>query len=210
MDDQVILIRFSVAFVASFLFGLARQRLGKAIGFGTFIFLALGSCALALTALEFNQENPLPLLGAIVTGIGFLGAGALFRTQERVVGFTSAATIWVFSVFGLCIGVGEFLIGGLIFASVWLVLGVDRMLESRWLGVHQRKLVVELALGTSDEMLAELGLPPRSAAQAIEVDREKDLLRLTYAIRRPRSESRNPLELLEASPRVRRTTVESA
>ena len=90
---STVLFRFSVAFVASFLFGFVRQRMGKPIGFGTFIFLAQGSCALALTAITLQSDNPLPLLSAIVTGIGFLGAGALFRSGERVVGFTSAATI---------------------------------------------------------------------------------------------------------------------
>src|SRR6185503_20781311 len=98
-------------FVLAFAFGLARQKLGKAIGFGTFIFVALGACGLSLVALEFadQQQNPLPLLSAIVTGIGFLGAGALFRTADRVVGFTSAATIWIFACFGMAIGLGEFL-----------------------------------------------------------------------------------------------------
>ena len=58
-------------------FGLARQRRGKPIGFGTFIFVSVGSCSLAVVALQLSPANPLPLLGAVVTGIGFRGAGAL-------------------------------------------------------------------------------------------------------------------------------------
>jgi putative Mg2+ transporter-C (MgtC) family protein len=135
---STVLFRFSVAFVASFLFGFVRQRMGKPIGFGTFIFLAQGSCALALTAITLQSDNPLPLLSAIVTGIGFLGAGALFRSGERVVGFTSAATIWAFAILGLTLGVGEYLIAGMLYATIWSVVLVDLYMQKRWIGSHQR------------------------------------------------------------------------
>ena len=135
---STVLFRFSVAFVASFLFGFVRQRMGKPIGFGTFIFLAQGSCALALTAITLQSDNPLPLLSAIVTGIGFLGAGALFRSGERVVGFTSAATISAFAILGLTLGVGEYLIAGMLYATIWSVVLVDLYMQKRWIGSHQR------------------------------------------------------------------------
>lgn len=185
LSAETIVVRFLVAFVLAFIVGFVRQKSGKPIGFGTFIFVALGSCALALTAIASGTENPLPLLGAIVTGIGFLGAGALFRTPDRIVGFTSAATIWVFAVFGLTIGVGEYLIGALVYAAIWLVLLFDRWMEKRWIGAHQRKLVVRVRPGTSDVMLESgLGLPPRSAARTIDSDRKDGRLTLHYSIDR--------------------------
>ena len=74
---STLILRFSIAFAASFLFGWVRQRMGKPIGFGTFIFLAQGACALALIATNVSSENPLPLLAAIVTGIGPCWAAAV-------------------------------------------------------------------------------------------------------------------------------------
>ncbi len=209
MPYETILFRFALAFVAAFTFGLVRQKLGKPIGFGTFIFLALGSCALALTAISSNPENPLPLLGSIVTGIGFLGAGALFRTGERVVGFTSAATIWIFAVLGLSIGVGEYLVSGLVYASIWSVVVIDRVLEKRWIGAHQHKLRIEVPLGTSDDQLQSLGLPERIAANLVTIDREKGSLVLSYSIDRPSGQRADVMRELEASELVKSASLES-
>ncbi|MEZ6002634.1 MAG: MgtC/SapB family protein [Planctomycetota bacterium] len=204
MTDEVILIRFGAALGPAFLFGLARQRMGKPIGFGTFIFLAMGSCALAMTALEFSEANPLPLLGAIVTGIGFLGAGALFRTSEKVVGFTSAATIWAFAVFGMCVGVGEYLVAGLIYVTICIVMALDLLFERLWIGGHQKKVVVEVPLDWEDSDLREVGLPGRYDASLFEVNRENNTLILTYSINRPKSEVRQLLEKLHHEDEIKR------
>lgn len=209
MALEIVLLRFGLAFVGAFGFGLVRQGMGKPIGFGTFIFLALGSCGLALTAVGHNQENPLPLLSAIVTGVGFLGAGALFRAGDRVAGFTSAATIWVFAVFGLTMGVGEYLISGLIYVAVYVVIGVDHWLAKRWFGAHNRRLTVEVPIGTTAEELEALGLPPRTEAQLMEFDRAAGVLSLTYLVNRPANGRRDPLEHLDESPQVLRCRFES-
>lgn len=124
------------------LFGLVRQRRGKPIGFGTFIFVAVGSCSLAVIALRLSPTNPLPLLGAVVTGIGFLGAGALIRSGEKIGGFTSAATIWIMAVFGIAIGVGETEVGVVSYGAIWGVAMIDRFMELRSLGSHQRRLTL--------------------------------------------------------------------
>jgi len=91
MELSIILLRLTITFALSLIFGYERQRSHKPIGFGTFIFVSLGSCGLALTATILN-DNPLPLLGSIVTGIGFLGAGALIKTNEKTFGLTLMST----------------------------------------------------------------------------------------------------------------------
>ncbi len=140
MDPTTIMIRFIVTFVLSLLFGLERQRSHKPIGFGTFIFVAVGSCALAVAATTLDPLNPLPLLGATITGIGFLGAGALIRTTDKVFGFTSAASIWVFAIFGLLMGLGFYLDGIVVYALIWLIIIFDRYFEKHGIGSYQMKL----------------------------------------------------------------------
>ena len=98
----------------------------KPIGFGTYIFVATGACGLSLVSILIPTENPLPLLGAIVTGIGFLGAGALIKTADRVVGFTSAASIWIFAIFGLIAGLGHYLLSFVIYGVVWAVMAIEK------------------------------------------------------------------------------------
>ena len=137
-----IFLRFGITFVLSLLFGLERQRAHNPVGFGTFNFVAVGSCSLGITAMLISTESPFGLLSAIVTGIGFLGAGALIKSNDRVFGFTTAASIWILSIFGLKIGIGDYMIGGILYASVWLILGVDRILEAKGIGTYQKRITI--------------------------------------------------------------------
>lgn len=209
MLTQIVVLRFTLAFIASFAFGWMRQMRGKPIGFGTFIFLAQGSCALSLTAQHLAADNPLPLMSATVTGIGFLGAGALMRTGERVVGFTSAATIWAFAILGLCLGVGEYLIAALLYLSIWTVALFDLYMERRWIGSHQRKLELVVELGITDADLDDLGVRPLGSAQTIQVDRTEATLTLTYLIHKEKGETDDLMRRLHASQKVKKMTLES-
>lgn len=142
MEITTIILRFTLTFTLALIYGFERQFARKAIGFGTFVFVSSGACALAIVALRLTPSNPLPLLAAIITGIGFLGAGALFRTGEKVTGFTSAALIWIYAILGVVIGVGEYWIGGMIYGLIWVVTIFDRLLEVRGIGTYNRRLTV--------------------------------------------------------------------
>ncbi|MCR4327682.1 MAG: MgtC/SapB family protein [Nanoarchaeota archaeon] len=144
MDTLVIIFRMLLTFILAMVFGLQRQRTHKPIGFGTFTFVAIGSCGLAVTAIIIGMGNPLPLLGAIVTGIGFLGAGALIKTNDKIYGFTTAASIWVFSIFGLVIGVGEYLVGGIVYLSIWTIILVDGFFKKNGIGSYQKRIFFEI------------------------------------------------------------------
>jgi putative Mg2+ transporter-C (MgtC) family protein len=142
MESSVILLRLIITFVLSLIFGIERQRSHKPIGFGAFIFVSVGACGLAITATIIDLENPLPLLGAIVTGIGFLGAGALIKTNDKTFGFTTAASIWVFAIFGIATGVGEYFIGISIYILTWIVIFFDKLYEKKGMGYYQKKLII--------------------------------------------------------------------
>lgn len=134
--------RLLLTFALSFIFGLARQRARKPIGFGTFTLVATGSCGLSISAQLLTPDNPLPLMGAIITGIGFLGAGALVRTSDRIFGFTSASSIWLFAVIGLVLGIGEYLLGLTLYLIAAIVIAADLFLTSHGIGSYQRKVVI--------------------------------------------------------------------
>lgn len=153
MEILIILQRFALTFALSLIFGLERQRSHKPISFGTFIFVAMGSCGLGITAIMLNIDNPLPLLSAIVTGIGFLGAGALIKTTDKIFGFTTAAAIWLFAILGLVIGVGNYFIGILIYASVWVVIFIDKYFEVKGIGSYQKRITITANRNISNEEL---------------------------------------------------------
>src|SRR3989338_6316059 len=142
MEFEAVALRFIVTFVLSFLFGIERQYSHKPIGFGTYTFVAIGSTSLAVIASSLGLEHSIPLLSAIVTGIGFLGAGALIKTNDKIFGLTSAASIWAFAIFGLTIGIGEYVIGIMLYVLVWVVAISDRLLERYGIGSYQKKVTI--------------------------------------------------------------------
>lgn len=142
METSVIMMRLAVTLVLSSIFGLERQYSHKPIGFGTFTFVATGACSMAITAGVLDVDNPLPLLSGIITGIGFLGAGALIKTTDKIFGFTTAASIWSFAIFGLIIGTGNYFIGILLYAIIWIIISIDHALKIYGIGSYQRHVVI--------------------------------------------------------------------
>lgn len=185
MEMPVIIWRFILTFLLASLFGIERQRSHKPIGFGTYIFVAVGSCSLAIVAETLNYENPLPLLGAIVTGIGFLGAGALVRTSDKIFGFTTAASIWVFAIFGVVIGTGQYFVGAVLYALIWAVVFYDKYLEVHGIGSYQRKLILTTSkIVNEKEIKKELLLAGVHTHKmiSIEIDKKNNRYVITYLI----------------------------
>lgn len=146
------LLRVVLAFILSLSFGLERQMTKKPVGFGVFTFVATGSCLLAIIALALSNDlsSPLPLLGGAITGIGFLGAGAIVRYHDKAFGFTTAASIWAFATLGMGIGVGLFEVAVLFYLLIILIILLDHLLERRGLGHYS--WTVALVLDSMDRL----------------------------------------------------------
>lgn len=124
--------------------GLERQLRGKPVGIRTSSLIVLGTYVFIVVSMEVSNASadPSRIIGQVVTGVGFLGAGVMLAKDGVIVGVTSAATIWVLAAIGCCIPI----VGGgiaiklslLVVAILW---GVDLLEEysttfSR--GVHGR------------------------------------------------------------------------
>ena len=197
MEEALIIVaaKFLLTFFLSLIFGLERQRSHKPVGFGTFTFVAIGSCALAITALNLYPENPLPLLSAIVTGIGFLGAGALIKTTDKIFGFTSAASVWLFAILGMVIGVGEYTTGMIIYALVWVVIVIDSRLKRRGIGSYQRKLTITTNR-IIDEKEIEKEIGKNYKRTLLKVDRKNNRICACYLVEGTKEQIRNIPEKL--------------
>jgi putative Mg2+ transporter-C (MgtC) family protein len=102
-----ILIRFLLALLWGGLVGAEREYHGKAAGFRTTIMISFGACFFTLMSTAIGAPNNADRIASnIVTGIGFLGAGVIFRGEGRVNGITTAATIWAVAAVGMGIGAG--------------------------------------------------------------------------------------------------------
>jgi putative Mg2+ transporter-C (MgtC) family protein len=190
MDAWTIIIRFFVVFAASSLFGLQRQKAHKPIGFGTYIFVAIGACAAAVIAQDMTPENPLVVLAAVITGVGFLGAGALIKTSEKILGFTSAATVWLFSILGYIVGLGEYFIGLMIFISIWLIIFIDHYLERMGIGAYQKKLIITTCkLLPEREINKEIMVyTKKHKLIGVEIDKKNNKMVLNYIIEGSKAE----------------------
>jgi putative Mg2+ transporter-C (MgtC) family protein len=151
-----IIIRLIATFVLSSLFGLERESSHKPAGFGAFTFVAVTGCALGLVALTVFPDNPMALLSAIVTGTGFLGAGALIKTGNKILGFTTAASIWTFSIFGLMMATGSYLIALSLYVFVWVGVFIDRLLEKQGTGTYQKRVTISSNRVVSSKEVEEL------------------------------------------------------
>lgn len=182
MDMTIIFLRFGIVFFLALIFGLERQLSHKPIGFGVFTFVAIGACGLAITATEFGKDNPLSLLSAIVTGIGFLGAGALIRTSDKIFGFTTAASVWVFAIFGLIVGVGEYLVGIMVYVLIWAVVFIDKFFENRSIGLYQKKFhITTKRIVPKDDILRLFG-KNKWKFVSINIDKKKKKSTILYFV----------------------------
>lgn len=124
MPETEILLRLAIACVIGGAIGLEREYLSKSAGFRTQILICLGSCLFTIFSNYLSNNTPDRIASNIVTGIGFLGAGVIFREDNRVTGLTTAATIWVTASLGMGVAGGYYLIcvGGTAMALIALLL----------------------------------------------------------------------------------------
>ena len=124
------IIRIGAALVAGSLIGLERELRDKAAGFRTMIFICVGSALFTILSENLAPDGDTSRIAAtIVSGVGFLGAGAILRDGLRVAGLNTAATIWLTAAIGMTFGSGEFIFGAMITAAAMLVLWFFPTLE---------------------------------------------------------------------------------
>jgi putative Mg2+ transporter-C (MgtC) family protein len=109
LSMETMLIRILLAVLVGGIIGAEREYRSKSAGFRTIILITLGSCLFTVfSAFIGSPGNPDRIASNIVTGIGFLGAGVIFKSDNRVNGLTTAATIWASAAMGMGIGAGQY------------------------------------------------------------------------------------------------------
>jgi putative Mg2+ transporter-C (MgtC) family protein len=112
VSSHVVLLRLVLATGLGALIGLEREYRRKPAGLRTNILIALGAALFSAMSIEFVSPDGSSdrIAAQIVTGIGFLGAGAILRSGRSVHGLTTAATIWVNAAIGMAAGTGHYTI----------------------------------------------------------------------------------------------------
>ena len=137
-DDELIRRLLTAALLGSLL-GFEREVRQKSAGLRTNILISVGSALFTLMSYELAEgaaADPSRIAAQIVTGIGFLGAGAIMRTDSGVQGLTTAATVWVNAAVGVAAGGGEyhiaFIATAVTLASLLVLNPLEHIIARRW------------------------------------------------------------------------------
>ena len=139
MDIASIVLKLLLAVALGGLIGLERESSQKPAGFRTNILICIGSTMMMiLSGLILGQEETSAgdltrVAAAVITGVGFIGAGSIIQARGMVTGLTTAATLWAVAGLGLVIGSGRY-IEAIIFAAIVIsTLVIFRLVEDRFM-----------------------------------------------------------------------------
>jgi putative Mg2+ transporter-C (MgtC) family protein len=119
-----------LAALLSMIIGLDRERREKSAGLRTHILAGVGSCLFALIGrFAFPDGDTSRMAAAVVTGIGFLGGGVIFRSEQRVRDLTTAASIWATAAVGCTVAVGAWLMAIVATLIIWFTLAILHNIE---------------------------------------------------------------------------------
>jgi len=131
------LLRLAIAAAIGAAIGAEREFRDKAAGLRTIMLICIGSCLFTIYGAELARDttDPTRITSAIVSGVGFLGAGVIFRRGRQSTGITTAATIWCSAALGMGIGGGLFVLtvtaAAAILAVLWVLPPLERMIDHR-------------------------------------------------------------------------------
>jgi len=106
--------------------GLEREITHKPAGLRTHMLVSLGACLFTIVSMYDFGMDPARVAAGIVTGIGFIGAGTIIAEREKVVGVTTAASLWATAAIGLTVGVGDYFLSIVATVLVFIVLSLRR------------------------------------------------------------------------------------
>ena len=204
-SDLELLGRLLLAAVLGGAIGAERELNDQAAGLRTHMLLTIGACLFTVvSAFGFGggPRDPSRLAAQIVTGIGFLGGGAIVRYGLTVKGVTTAASIWATASVGVAIGAGSYVlgIGGavLVVGTLFGLRRADEVLQ-RW-GVSREEYLIEAVSGFDMERLAEIGRREKVALRGMQLQEDDDATRITLVVKLP--PGYRPARLLDAMSRV--------
>lgn len=161
-----IAIRLALTMVAGGIVGLDRSTRGHAAGFRTTILVGLAASVAMIqanillsasgkTPASFAEMDVMRLPLGILTGVGFIGAGTIFKKGDLITGVTTAATLWLITVIGLCLGGGQLVLG-----AAATVLAVMTLWALKWVDyVIPREHRVRVVVAADAEMRTIVELP---------------------------------------------------
>ena len=165
-------LKIGIAFVLGALLGIEREYRNKPAGFRTLIMITVGATVFTILSYRINSATPDRIAANIITGIGFIGAGVIFKEGLKVSGMTTAATIWMAAAIGMSVGYGAYyLAGGVTLLMLFILILLSR-LEGVFEKMHQVKfyrisfMATDCSLEDLENKFTAIGLTFRKYKEA--------------------------------------------
>ena len=127
IEPVQVLLRLVLSVIAGGFIGIEREVVHKPAGVRTHMLVCLGSALFVLVTIETLPNEAARIIAGIATGIGFLGAGTIFKSKDEVHGLTTAASIWAVAGVGIAIGLGYYLMTLIAVILVLIILQLNKM-----------------------------------------------------------------------------------
>lgn len=201
IDNVHILLRLLLSMLLGGLVGLERERSNHAAGLRTHILVCMGSALIIMLSIygfsEFVHEvniriDPARLASAVITGIGFLGAGTILFTGKSITGLTTAASVWVVAAVGLSVGAGFYFASVAATLLILLTLVVFNKLEQRYIKGSKLHLFTFHAVSVPGllESISELVQAEGIAVKKLIINERSAAAPLSWSLPPPRLRSR--------------------
>jgi putative Mg2+ transporter-C (MgtC) family protein len=140
ISEVQIILRVLLGAVLGAVVGFERERDNQPAGLRTHMILVIGATLAMVLSVNLGYlfarpgtpADPARLAAQVISGIGFLGAGAILRYGYNVKGLTTATSLWTMAIVGMAVGAGYYLIGVFTTALMLVVLGLLNIIENRW------------------------------------------------------------------------------
>ncbi len=203
------LLRIAAACVCGLCLGLERKIRQHAVGMRTLILISVSSALLCMLSVSVAAQSgaggdPSRMAAGVITGIGFLGGGAILRQGFNIRGLTSAAVIWTAAALGLACGAGRLFLAGAVLAVSILSLVLLEKVEWRLFPAEKTKALTliyksdEIDIDGIRALLAESGLVLRDLNMTESLEKKRVVLK--FSVKAPGS-----LDFLSLSRNLQKT-----
>lgn len=142
LKNEDVIIKLLLAVIVGGFTGYEREKSNQFAGFRTHILVSIGSCITSIIALDLftkysgtSTMDPARLPAQVLSGIGFLGAGAILKNSNGIRGLTTAAGIWTTACISIAIGYGQYVLGIsawlLMIATLYILKNFDKLISKR-------------------------------------------------------------------------------
>ena len=129
MLEIELVLKLIIAAILGGVVGIEREMTRRPAGLRTHMLVSLGACLFTIISVSYFTADQARVAAAVVTGIGFIGAGTIISTRTHVKGITTAASLWVVSAIGMTVGVGSYILAVSAAIIVFVILQARKVEE---------------------------------------------------------------------------------